>query len=148
MHYRILIGNDLHKRMKDLTTIRGYIEGCRLVETDIIDACKELGCTHFFSLGDWFDKGYGSDVAAALAHTDIDRDLYDAVNGNLYGVIGNHIKIRMDSNPELFLIQPHPVYRSRHPVNRKEQILKTPKDLILNGVQIHFMHWNKDAEDA
>lgn len=148
MHYRILIGNDLHKRMKDLTTIRGYIEGCRLVETDIISACKELGCTHFFSLGDWFDKGYGSDVAAALTHTDIDRDLYDAVNGNLYGVIGNHIKIRMDSNPELFLIQPHPVYRSRHPVNRKEQILKTPKDLILNGVQIHFMHWNKDAEDA
>ena len=25
MHYRILVGGDLHKRMKDLTTIRGYV---------------------------------------------------------------------------------------------------------------------------
>lgn len=148
MHYRILIGGDLHKRMKDLTTIRGYVNGCRRVELDIIKAIKEKGVTHFISLGDWFDKGYGSDVAAALTHTDIDRELFEAVNGNFYGVIGNHIKIRMDSNPELFLIQPHPVYKSRHAVSRQEQIIKTPKDLIFNGVQIHFMHWNKDSESA
>lgn len=148
MKYKILVGGDLHKRMKDLTTIRGYVNGCRKVQLDIIKTLKEGGFTHFISLADWFDKGYGSDVAAALAHTDIDRELMEAVNGNFYGLIGNHIKIRMDSNPELFLIQPHPYYRSRHSVTRPEQIIKTPKDLILNGVQIHFMHWFKEAESA
>lgn len=148
MKYKILIGGDLHKRMKDLTTIRGYVNGCRKVQLDIIKTLKEGGFTHFISLADWFDKGYGSDVAAALAHTDIDRELMEAVNGNFYGLIGNHIRIRMDSNPELFLIQPHPYYRSRHSVTRPEQIIKTPKDLILNGVQIHFMHWFKEAESA
>lgn len=148
MKYKILYGTDLHKRMKDLTTIRGYVSACRKVELDIIEELKAGGYTHFISGGDWFDKGYGSDVAAALAHTDIDRELMDAVNGNFYGVIGNHIKIRMDSNPELFLIQPHPYYKSRHTVARTEQIIKTPKDLILNGVQIHFMHWLKEAESA
>lgn len=148
MKYKLLVGGDLHKRMKDLTTIRGYVNACRQVELDIIKTLKEGEFTHFLCLADWFDKGYGSDVAAALAHTDIDRELMEAVNGNFYGLIGNHIKIRMDSNPELFLIQPHPYYRSRHAVARHEQIIKTPKDLILNGVQIHFMHWFKEAESA
>lgn len=148
MKYKLLCGGDLHKRMKDLTTIRGYVSACNKVQMDIINELKTGGYTHFLGLGDHFDKGYGSDVAAALAHTDIDRELMEAVNGNFYGVIGNHVKIRMDSNPELFLIQPHEYYKSRHKVARTEQIIKTPKDLILNGVQIHFMHWYKEAESA
>jgi predicted phosphodiesterase len=148
MRYRVLIAGDLHKRMKDITTIRGYVEGCRRVQSDLMDIIKNDGITHFISLGDWFDSGYGSDVAAALSHTDIDREMSKLLNGNFYGLIGNHIRIRMDSNPELFLIQPHPVYKSRHSVTRQEQIIRTPKDLILNGVQFHFMHWNKDAESA
>lgn len=148
MHYRILVGGDLHKRMKDLTTIRGYVNANRKVQLDVMNNIKNMEITHFISAGDWFDRGYGSDVAAALTHTDIDREMSKLLNGNFYGVIGNHIRIRMDSNPELFLIQPHPIYVSRHKVARNEQIIKTPNDIILNGVQIHFMHWNKDAENA
>lgn len=148
MHYRVMIAGDLHKRMKDITTIRGYVDACRKVQLDLMQVIKDLEVTHFISLGDWFDAGYGSDVAAALSHTDIDREMYDILKGNFYGLIGNHIRIRMDSNPELFLIQPHPVYKSRHKVTRDHQIINTPKDLILNGVQFHFMHWNKDAENA
>lgn len=148
MQYRVMIAGDLHKRMKDITTIRGYVDACRKVQLDLMQAIRDLGITHFISLGDWFDAGYGSDVAAALSHTDIDREMYELLKGNFYGLIGNHIRIRMDSNPELFLIQPHPVYKSRHKVARDHQIIQTPKDLILNGVQFHFMHWNKDAENA
>lgn len=148
MKYKILIAGDFHKRMKDITTIRGYTDACRKVQIDLMNMIKELDITHFISLGDWFDAGYGSDVAAALAHTDLDREMYDILKGNFYGLIGNHIRIRMDSNPELFLIQPHPYYKSRHIVDRDHQIIKTPKELILNGVQICFMHWNKDAEGA
>lgn len=148
MVYRFLVGGDLHKRMKDITTIRGYAAVTLKVEMQIIKALKELECTHFFSLGDWFDGGYGSDVSAALAHTDIDRELASVVNGNFYGLIGNHIRINMDSNPELHLIQPHPVYTSRHSLARKEQVIRTPDSLMLNGVQISFVHHNKFAESA
>lgn len=148
MRYKVLLGGDLHKRMTDITTIHGYTKGFYKVQKDLMQAIQQLQVTHFISIGDWFDKGYGSDVSAALAHTDIDQEMYKLLKGNLYGLIGNHIKIRMDSNPELFLIQPHPVYVSRHEVTRDHQIIKTPKDLILNGVQFCFMHWNKDAESA
>lgn len=148
MKYRVLIGGDLHKRMNDLTTIQGYTKGFQMVQSDIMAAISDLGVTHFISLGDWFDSGYGSDTAAALAHTDIDREMYSLLKGNFYGLIGNHIRIRMDSNPELFLIQPHPYYFSRHKVKRDFQIIQTPKELVLNGVQFCFMHWNKDAESA
>lgn len=148
MHYRVMIAGDLHKRMKDITTIRGYTEVNIKVQLDLMQAIRDLEVTHFIGLSDWFDRGYGSDVAAALAHTDIDREMYELLHGNLYSLIGNHIRIRMDSNPELFLIQPHDVYKSRHPVNRDYQIFKTPKDLILDGVQFCFMHFNYKAESA
>lgn len=148
MEYKVMIAGDLHKRMKDISTIRGYCNGCKHVQLDLIKYIKENNVTHFISAGDWFHGGYGSDVAAALCHTDIDRDMADLLNGNFYGVIGNHIRIQMDSNPELFLIQPHPVYRSRHDVNRNEQIIKTPDRLVLNGCEFLFKHWNPVAEGA
>lgn len=148
MHYRVMFGGDLHKKMMDITTIHGYTKANELVQLDLMKAIKEEQINIFVSLGDWFDSGYGSDTAAALAHTDIDREMFNILNGNFYGVIGNHIKIRMDSNPELFLIQPHEYYTSRHKVTRDYQIIRTPKELVLNNVQICFMHWNKDAESA
>lgn len=148
MEYKVMVAGDLHKRMKDISTIHGYVDGFKSVQLDLIQYIKEEGITHFISLGDWFDSGYGSDVAAALCHTDIDNQMAKLLNGNFYGLIGNHIRIRMDSNPELFLIQPHKVFKSRHTISRQEQIIKTPKDLVLNGVQFHLMHWNKSAESA
>lgn len=146
--YRIMLAGDLHKRMKDITTIQGYCDACRKVQMDLIRAIMKLKVTHFISLGDWFDGGYGSDVSAALTHADIDRLMSERLDGNFYGLIGNHIRIRMDSNPELFLIQPHPVFTTRHPVSRKDQIIKTPDRLEFNGTEIIFMHWNADAESA
>ena len=143
-----MIAGDLHKRMKDISTIKGYCNACKNVQLDIINFIKQNGVTHFISAGDWFHGGYGSDVAAALCHTDIDRDMAEALNGNFYGVIGNHIRIQMDSNPELFLIQPHSVYRSRHDVNRNEQIIKTPDRIVLNGCEFLLKHWNPVAEGA
>ena len=143
-----MIAGDLHKRMKDISTIKGYCNACKNVQLDIINFIKQNGVTHFISAGDWFHGGYGSDVAAALCHTDIDRDMAEALNGKFYGVIGNHIRIQMDSNPELFLIQPHPVYRSRHDVNRNEQIIKTPDRIVLNGCEFLLKHWNPVAEGA
>lgn len=148
MVYRVMSGGDLHKRMRDISTIRGYCQGCREVQLDLMETIKEERITHFINIGDWYHGGYGSDVAAALCHTDIDKEMAELLNGNFYGLIGNHIRIQMDSNPELFLIQPHPVYKSRHEVNRTEQIIKTPDRLVLNGCEFIFKHWNPVADNA
>lgn len=148
MERRFLLGGDFHKRMKDITTIRGYCGACEHVQLDIMDVIRREAITDFISLGDWFDGGYGSDVAAALAHTDIDREMAELLKGNFYGIIGNHIHIRMDSNPELFLIQPHPVYKSRHETVRDQQIIKTPNRIVHNGVEIILQHWNHLANGA
>ena len=151
--YRILFGGDLHKRMRDIATIRGYCKACTQIQLDIMDYIRENGVTDFYSLGDWFDGGYGSDVAAALVHTELDSRMSRLLNGNFYGLIGNHIRIKMDSNPELFLIQPHPYYTSSHTVSRKEQIIKTPTHKAYEAggkvaLEIHLQHWNPVSEGA
>ena len=148
MKAKLLYITDFHKRMKDITTIKGYVQAINMVEKDIHSFVKSEGITHVLIGGDWYDKGYGTDVASALAHTEGDRILYDLVNGNLYSVIGNHIRINMDSNPELSLIQPHPVFTTRVKVPRKHQIFRTPDKLIIGSVQVSFNHHNHFAKDA
>ena len=147
-HYKHLYGGDLHKRMKDKTTIRGYSQNTLLVQKDIMDILKREEYTDFFSLGDWFDNGYGSDVAAALSHTDIDVQMHNLLKGRFYHCIGNHLRIKLDSNPELFLIQPHKYFTSRHPAQRDYQVLKTPDVIMYGNVQVSLMHYNKNAESA
>lgn len=146
--HKILLGGDLHKRMKDITTIHGYCNAVRKVQMDIMKIIEDEQVDTFISLGDWFDSGYGSDVSAALSHTELDMLMAEKLNGRFYGLIGNHIRVRMDSNPELFLIQPHPKYVSRHECNRQEQVIKTPNELFIEGVQISLNHFNPQADNA
>lgn len=144
---RIGFGGDLHKRAKDIGTILGYVRCTEAVQQSLMrDVIMRKQLTDFCSLGDWYDKGYGSDVPNALADNDLDIQLYNLLRGNLFGVIGNHIRLNMDSNPELHLIQPHPVLKSRRVVLRTHQIIRTP-DIILfeteeGLIQISFMHYN------
>lgn len=148
MAKKVLIATDLHKRMKDLTTIRGYCAANRAVQTDLMQFIKDNDVDYMALAGDWYDAGYGSDVGAALAHTDMDIEMNRLLKGNLYGVIGNHIRIRMDSNPELFLIQPHDIYKSRWETDRKEQIIKTPNYFMVDNLQISLCHYNPMADVA
>ena len=145
---RLLFAGDLHKRPKDISTINGYVECNTAVQRSLMDLIVEKGVDYFFSLGDWYDKGYTSDIAASLVDYDLDIKLANLVHGNFYGVIGNHIRLGMDSNPELHLIQPHPVLKSRRRSSRSEQILKTPEFVRINDVQISLMHYKMEAESV
>lgn len=140
MVYNIALAGDLHKRPKDITTIKGYTSCCDTVQDSLITMIEDLGITHFISLGDWYDKGYVDDIASALADVSREERMSRMLNGNFYGVIGNHIRLKMDSNPELMLIQPHPIIKSRKPVSRTEQVIKTPDHIIIGGVQISLVH--------
>lgn len=148
MNVRVMFAGDLHKKSKDITTIEGYVECVNAVQRALMSDIKMLSVNYFISLGDWYDKGYAVDVAASLADYDIDLEMSKMLNGKFYGLIGNHIRLNMDSNPELYIIQPHPVYHVRRRVTRTEQIMKTPEILRIGNVQISFMHHRSDAKDV
>lgn len=146
--FKVLIGADLHKRATDISTIKGYVNCNQAVQRDLMRIIIEKSYTHFISAGDWYDRGYIADVSASLADYDLDREMNALLKGNFYGVIGNHIRLSLDSNPELHLIQPHHKYKSRRVTTRTEQIMKTPDIIMLNGVQISLMHYKQDEETA
>lgn len=146
MIYKVAFAGDLHKRPKDISTIKGYVKCCDAVQDSLIKMLEEEGITHFVSLGDWYDKGYVDDVSSALADTTREEHMSRMLNGNLYGVIGNHIRLRLDSNPELMLIQPHPVIKSRKGVKRSHQIIRTPSNFMIGNVQFSLVHHQPDAE--
>lgn len=145
---RIAFAGDLHKRSRDITTIEGYVQCNIAVQKALMQMLTDLDIDTFISLGDWYDKGYINDVSASLADYDLDIQMSNQLKGNFYGLIGNHIRLAMDSNPELHIIQPHPEYKSRRPVARTEQIMKTPDVLRVNDVQISFMHHKMNVHDC
>ncbi len=145
---KILFAGDLHKRAKDITTIEGYVNCNIAVQSALIEEIEKRNIDYFVSLGDWYDKGYIGDVSASLADYDLDIRMHDLLKGNFYGVIGNHIRLNMDSNPELHLIQPHPMYKSRRPCLRRGQIIRTPEVLRIGNVQLSLMHNKINAECA
>lgn len=148
MRTRIMLAGDLHKRSKDITTIEGYVRCTQAVQRKLMDIIEELEVDKFISLGDWYDKGYAVDVSASLSDYDADIEMSKKLDGAFYGLIGNHIRLNMDSNPELHIIQPHPVYKSRRATERVEQVMKTPNMLRIGNVQISFMHHVQGVTDV
>lgn len=148
MNYKVVIAGDRHDRPQDISSIRGYCRGLDKVKADLYHKALSEGWTHFISLGDLYDAGYGSDVASALNHVNFDMLFNRLLKGNYYGLIGNHIRVRMDSNPELFLIQPHPTYKMSCTCTRTEQIIKTPNFLKLGNIGFYFMHYNPLARSV
>lgn len=146
MKHKIAFAGDLHKRPKDISTIKGYVKCCDAVQDSIIKTIIQEEITHFVSLGDWYDKGYVDDISSALADTSREEYMSKVLNGNFYGVIGNHIRLRLDSNPELMLIQPHPTLKSRKQVKRDEPIIKTPNHIRIGDVQISLVHHIYNSE--
>lgn len=140
MKARLLFAGDLHKLHKDISTILGYVKCTTAVQQKLMALMIEKCITHFFSLGDWYHKGYSSDISASLADVDLDTRMSEQLNGNFFGVIGNHVRLNMDSNPELHLIQPHATLKSRRTVARDFQIMKTPTIVRIGTVQISLMH--------
>lgn len=144
----VMFAGDLHKRSKDITTIEGYVACCYAVQMALMEELHNRSIGYFVSLGDWYDRGYSDDVSASLADYDLDVQMSRQLKGNFYGVIGNHIRLSMDSNPELHLIQPHEQFKSRRATARGEQIIKTPDVLRIKDVQISLMHYKTDTDDA
>lgn len=140
---RVLVFTDLHKRDTDFKPIGNYVKAIDLVFEDIMNYCVENNVTHVISTGDLYDKGYRS-VRASQHHSNQDRKLSQIVNGNFYKCIGNHFFIERDNNPAMYLIQPHDKYTPKEPIFAEEPVIKVVKDVIIEGVQFSFFHFDKE----
>lgn len=143
---KIVFAGDLHKKIIDPTTIEGYRRCNTQVQRNLMNLILDEKATHFIHLGDWYDRGFHTDNATAIPEYDMDIEMYHMLRGNFYGLIGNHIKLGLDTNPELFLIQPHTKYTPRTRIWRDYQIIKTPDKLKFGTVQISFMHFSGERK--
>ena len=81
---RIMFAGDLHKRAKDITTTEGYVNCTLAVQRALMQEIQNKDVTKFVSLGDWYDRGYSSDIAASLSDYDIDIKMNELLHGEFY----------------------------------------------------------------
>lgn len=143
---KILIYTDRHKRWNDFETITNYLEMTSLISKDILRFVKENNITHAISTGDLYDKGY-REVGPMYKDCLDDIILSNALNGNHYLCLGNHLFLDRDSNPELYLIQPDDVYKPKKKTNIDTQILKRKDYIVIGNVQISMFHFSQSNKN-
>lgn len=145
---KVLLVWDRHKKAEDFKTIKGFCDANSLVSDDILDFVKKESITHVISLGDLYHRGY-NEMGAQYADTLDDIMLSDAVNGNYYLVVGNHLFLERDANPEFYLIQPNKYPHLQPSTNRrfKKRVIQVEDELVIGCTQFSFFHYNKENKN-
>ena len=143
MLQKSIIYTDRHKRDKDFETIGNYLKMTHLISMDLLNYVKTNNITYGISAGDLYDKGF-SEVGPSYKDSLDDIKLSEALKGNSYITIGNHLFLDRDRNPELYLIQPNDKYKPKTPVEITEQVIKCVDYIIIGNVQFSFFHFTKD----
>jgi len=140
---KCLFVTDLHKRYKDMESIRGIVSVQHKIQHDIINFCKEEGVTHVFIAGDWYDRGFHG-IGQAYSAMEEDRLLSNCVSGNVYLCVGNHFYLERDENPEMYIIQPCPYMKPKDILQTAERpIFNVVPKVRIGNVQISLFHYNK-----
>lgn len=140
---RWLFVTDLHKRYKDMESIRGIVPVQHEIQHDIINFCKENAVTHVGVAGDWYDRGFHG-IGQAYSAMEEDRLLSNTVNGNVYLCVGNHFYLERDENPEMYIIQPCEYMRPKDILQTAERpLFNVVPHVRIGNVQISFFHYNK-----
>lgn len=140
---RILFVTDLHKACREMSSIKGRIEATTTIQNDIIKFNRENNITHLVVAGDWYHRGY-QNTARTFSDFYEDRMVSQSVNGNVYLCIGNHLYLERDDNPEMYIIQPCDKVRPSGKFTMPEEpLFRVVDDIVVNGVQISFFHFNK-----
>ncbi len=140
---RVLIITDVHLRDVDFKTLKGYKSAVESLFMDtFIPLIDEKNITDVIYAGDLVDKGYRV-LGAAFAHEQMIRRVKEHISNHYALVLGNHFFIEMLSNPELYWIQPHPIYKPIEKVYNTKPLLETPDKIIINKTQISLFHYNK-----
>lgn len=107
---KVLAVTDIHFRDSDFTTIKHSTKATEKVFYDIIKFAEKTDDLTIILGGDVFDKGYRQ-VGPSYAHRNLIERLHLACDGELYLVMGNHVFLERDSNPELYLMQLHSTFK-------------------------------------
>lgn len=139
---RVLISTDKHVRDTDFKTIKGYRKALRQNIRDQRDFCINNGVTHVVDAGDIADRGF-KELSQAYSWEAEFREWKK--HCQLYSVIGNHLFLEIDSNPELYWIQPSPYVKPKDPeyVPPEEPLFITTDKLIIGTFMISFHHYSK-----
>lgn len=140
---KILFVTDLHKRYKDMESIRGIVPVQHEIQHDIISFCVENGVTHVIIAGDWYDKGFHG-IGQAYSAMEEDRLLSRTVDGRVYLCVGNHFYLERDENPEMYIIQPCEYIKPKDILQVAEKpVFNVVPKLRIGNVQISFFHYSK-----
>lgn len=140
---KLLIITDTHLRDVDFRTIRGFKSTVESFFMDtLMTTIRTEGITDIMFMGDITDKGYRS-VGTSLSHSSILERIKDETKGGMFGtLLGNHFFIEMQNNPELYWIQPHPVYKPTEQIYRTRPILETPDVFVIGNTQFSCFHFH------
>lgn len=140
---RVLFITDLHKRYKDMASIKGNVQVQHKIQEDIAKFNVENHVTHNVIAGDWYDRGFHG-IGQAYSAMEEDRMISRSVNGNVYLCLGNHFYLERDDNPEMYIIQPCDYVKPKDILQcAEEPIFKVVPSLRIGSVQISFFHFSK-----
>jgi hypothetical protein len=138
---KILHINDLHTREVDFKTVRNYVDVLEEKLKLLIKLKKDLNLYGIIINGDLADGGY-QDKLMHDSHMNYIRELGKDLE--VYAlVIGNHFFLSRDNNIELFLIQPHPVHKTKRRHYATTPVLQTPDEIIIDSVQFSLVHFSE-----
>lgn len=144
----VLLVYDRHKRDVDLSSIKGYCDASSAVTDDLFKIIEDYKVTKVIEMGDLYDRGY-TKIGAQYVDMMDEIALRDLVEGEYYGLLGNHLMLERDNNPEFYLIQPNSYKGLKPLVQRKfrQQVIKVVDELIIGNTQISFFHYSKDDKN-
>lgn len=140
---RVLFITDLHKRYKDMVSIKGNVQVQHKIQKDIVEFNVANHVTHNVIAGDWYDRGFHG-IGQAYSAMEEDRMISKSVNGNVYLCLGNHFYLERDDNPEMYIIQPCNHVKPKDILQCAEKpIFNVVPSLRIGSVQISFFHFSK-----
>lgn len=142
---RVLPITDRHNRDKDFDTVGGFVKVQGLIGNDIInffknDTYKDIAV----HMGDVFDQGYRSAVATYVDSAR-ERRLRDVVDNDNFLVVGNHLYIQRDSNPEFLMLQPDSRFVTKKKLDlvEEDKVFHVIDAIIIGDVQISLVHYQE-----
>lgn len=140
---RVLPITDRHIYEKDLKTVGNYVKVQHKITKDIVEFIRNDKYKNVaVHLGDVAHQGYRSFVSG---YRDImaEMRIAKAVHGDNYIVVGNHMYIMRDSNPEFLMMQPTPKFTTKHEMYLEpdDSILKLHDGIIIGDTQFSFIHY-------
>lgn len=142
---RVLPITDRHNRDRNFDTVGGFVKVQGMIGNDIInffnkDVYKDIA----IHMGDVFDQGYRSAIATYV-DTSRERRLKDAVNGDNFLVVGNHLYIQRDSNPEFLMLQPDPRFIPKRKLDLvpEDKVFHVADAIIIDDIQISLVHYQE-----